>query len=249
MKIVIADDEALARDRLNDLLSEIGGSYQVVAEVATGKEALEQCSVRDVDLILMDIHMPEMDGLEAALQLAQGEVPPAVIFITAYEEHTLAAFESNAVDYLLKPIRRRRLQQALSRVGFLTRPQMQLIQKLQQRTPEYICANYLGGVRRIPLDDVIFFRAHQKYVTLCHIGGEIVLEKSLKTLEQQYADRFLRIHRNTIVNKARLLGIKKSAHGRATVVLADSDHRLEISRRHQAEVRRWLKRGVMKHAG
>lgn len=241
MKILIADDEAPARNRLNDLLDEIDGPYQVVANAATGIEALEQCRVREVDLILMDIHMPEMDGLQAALQLAQREVPPAVIFITAYEEHALAAFESNAVDYLLKPIRRMRLQQALRRADSLTRPQLHLIQKLQQRSSEYIYVNYLGGMRRISLDDVIFFRAHHKYVTLCHLGGEMVLEEALKSLEQQYADRFLRIHRSTIVNKARLLGIEKGAQGRVTVVLADSDQRLEISRRHQAEVRRWLK--------
>ncbi|MCP5013733.1 MAG: response regulator transcription factor, partial [Ketobacter sp.] len=174
--------------------------------------------------------------------LAQTEVPPAVIFVTAYEEHALQAFESSAVDYLLKPIRRRRLQQALRRTDALTRPQLQAITELQQTTPDYISANYRGGVRRIPLNDIIFFRAHQKYVTLCHIGGEMLLEEALKTLEQQYADRFLRIHRNAIVNKARLLGLEKRADGKATVVLADTDQRLEISRRHQAEVRRWLKK-------
>lgn len=242
MNILIADDEVLARNRLNDLLQEIEGPYKVVAEAATGVEALERCSGEEVDLVLMDIHMPGMDGLEAALQLAQTEVPPAVIFVTAYEEHALQAFESSAVDYLLKPIRRRRLQQALRRTDALTRPQLQAITKLQQTTPDYISANYHGGVRRIPLNDIIFFRAHQKYVTLCHIGGEMLLEEALKTLEQQYADRFLRIHRNAIVNKARLLGLEKRMDGSTTVVLADTDQRLEISRRHQAEVRRWLKK-------
>lgn len=241
MKIVIADDEAPARNRLRDLLEEIGTPFQVVAEAATGVEALEQCSGREVDLVLMDIRMPEMDGLEAALRLAQGDAPPAVIFVTAYEEHALAAFESSAVDYLLKPIRRRRLQQALSKADSLTRPQMQAVEKLQQTDPEYISANYRGGVQRIPLDDVIFFRADQKYVTLCHTGGEVLLEEALKTLEQQYAGRFMRIHRNAIVNKARLLGLEKRVDGKAAVVLADTEQRLEISRRHQAEVRRWLK--------
>ncbi len=242
MKILIADDEVLARNRLNDLLQEIEGPYKVVAEAATGVEAVERCSGGEVDLVLMDIRMPGMDGLEAALQLAQTEVPPAVIFVTAYEEHALQAFESSAVDYLLKPIRRRRLQQALRRTDALTRPQLQAITKLQQTTPDYISANCRGGVRRIPLNDIIFFRAHQKYVTLCHIGGEMLLEDALKSLEQQYADRFLRIHRNAIVNKARLLGLEKRMDGKATVVLADTDQRLEISRRHQAEVRRWLKK-------
>ena len=243
MKIVIADDESLARQQLKRLIEEIGSPYQVVAEATTGTEAVAACTKYQADLALLDIRMPELDGLQAAAQLVQGEWPPAVLFVTAYDEYALQAFERSAVDYLLKPIRRERLEQALAKFSVLTRPQLQALEELQSepQSEEVISVSYRGGLQRIPLNDVIYLQAQHKYVVACHLQGEVLLEDSLKTLESRYPQRFLRIHRNALVAKQRLRGLVKLGDGRCLVDLNDTDEQLEISRRHLPEVRRWLK--------
>jgi two-component system response regulator AlgR len=244
MNILIVDDEGPARQRLGALIGEIGAPYRVVGEAANGREAVQACQAGGVDLVLMDIRMPEMDGIDAALRLAPMTSPPAVIFVTAYEEHALQAFESNAVGYLLKPIRRGRLQQALERVGTLTRPQLQMLQRLAEASSdEYLSASYRGGIQRIALDQVIYFQADQKYVTVCHTDGEALLEESLRSLEQRFGDRLLRIHRNALVVRQRLAGLEKMADGRTLACMQGTDRRLEVSRRHLPMVRRWLRKG------
>jgi len=243
MKILVVDDEAPARQRLRGLIQEIGSPYRVVGEAGNGVEALQQCSRGDVDLVLMDIRMPGMDGLKAASTLSLGERPPAVVFVTAYEEHALDAFQGNAVDYLLKPIRRSRLERALHRACVLTRPQLQALEKLQEGESGHVYSNYRGGVQRIPVEDIIYLRADQKYVTVRHVGGESLLEESLKSLEQRFAGRFLRIHRNALVARQRVAGLEKEPDGRCSLRMEESEDRLEISRRHLAQVRRWLKSG------
>lgn len=250
MKILIADDESPARQRLAALVREMGEPYQLAGEARNGLEALNQCGGRNIDLVLMDIRMPEMDGIAAAARMLQLPTPPAVIFVTAYEEHALQAFESNAIDYLLKPIRPQRLQQALRRASRLTRPQLQALESLQEKQPEepHICSNYRGGIQRIPLSDIIYFRADQKYVTARHSGGEALLEDSLKALEQRFTDQLLRIHRNALVSQQHLIGLEKAADGRTLVRLRGAEERLEISRRHLADVRRWLKHGSVQAA-
>ena len=155
MKILVVDDEALARERLCHLLAEIGPPYEVVGEAGNGKEALEKNAALAVDLVLMDIRMPGMDGLQAAARLAEDETPPAVIFTTANEEHALQAFEGSAVDYLLKPVRIERLHKALERAHSLNRAQLQTLEQAQEPMPEYICAHFRGGIQRIPLDEII----------------------------------------------------------------------------------------------
>ena len=242
MRVLIVDDEAPARQRLRLLLEEIGPPYRVVAEAANGEAALQQCESREVDLVLLDIRMPGMDGIEAACRLSERPTPPAVIFVTAFEEHALEAFRGNAVDYLLKPIRRRRLEAALQRAPALTRPQLQALKK-QPASEAYLSTSYRGGIRRIPIDQVIYFLADQKYVTACHSQGESLLEESLKSLEERFGEQFLRIHRNALVHRRRLTGLEKLPDGRCLARLSGSDRRLEISRRHLPEVRRWLKNG------
>ncbi|PLY12442.1 MAG: DNA-binding response regulator [Sedimenticola sp.] len=241
MKILIADDEAPARERLRTLIGEIGDPYQVIAEAATGREAVDACQVHNADLVLLDIRMPEMDGLDAAAQLTLAANPPAVVFVTAFEEHALDAFERNAIDYLLKPIRRERLQKALDKASLLTRPQVQALTSLRQGQQEVISASYRGGLIRIPLEEVIYLQADQKYVVARHIGGEVLLEESLKSLEERFSLRFLRIHRNALVDRQRLRGLVKLADGRCMATLEDTEQQLEVSRRHLPEVRRWLK--------
>ncbi|WP_040819905.1 LytR/AlgR family response regulator transcription factor, partial [endosymbiont of Tevnia jerichonana] len=124
MNILLVDDEPLARERLTALLVELGGDYRVVAMAANGEQALQLCDELQVDLLLLDIRMPGIDGLTVAARLAEMATPPAVIFTTAYDEHALQAFEQNAVGYLLKPVRKQRLLQALEQARRLTRPQL-----------------------------------------------------------------------------------------------------------------------------
>jgi two-component system response regulator AlgR len=240
IKIVVVDDEALARQRLVALIEELGAPYQFVAEAANGQEALEVSRQANADLVLMDIRMPVMDGLEAARRLAEGEHPPAVIFTTAYEEHALEAFDTAAQDYLLKPVRRERLLAALERAQRLTRSQLNSATEAQEPTPQ-LSASYRGGVRTLPLDQVVFLRAEAKYVVAKYAEGELLLEESLKRLQERYGDWFLRIHRNALVSRRHLAGLEKDPEGNSRAVLRDCEERLEISRRHLPEVRRLLR--------
>jgi two-component system response regulator AlgR len=239
MNLLLVDDEAPARQRLKLLVEEIGSPYRVAAEAANGAQAVERCQQGDIDLVLMDIRMPQMDGIEAAARLARLEIPPAVIFVTAFEEHALEAFRGNAVDYLLKPIRRQRLEASLQRAAIPTRPQRQALQ--QSESDSHICTNYRGGLKRIAVRDLIYLQADQKYVTALSIAGESLLEESLKSLEARFPEAFFRIHRNALVARRRLIGIEKQADGRCFARLADTDERLEISRRHLPQIRRWLR--------
>lgn len=240
MKILIVDDEAPARAHLRSLLEEIGSSYEVIGEAASGEEVLAACKSKPVDLVLLDIRMPGMDGLTAAARLADTERPPAVIFTTAFDEHALDAFEKNAIDYLLKPVRRQRLEKALAKAETLTRPQFQVLQELQSEEP-MISASFRGGLQRIPLAEIYYFRAEQKYVVARYREGEALLEESLRSLEERFGDRFLRIHRNALAAKSQLAGLQKELDGRTLVSLKGLDERLEVSRRHLAGVRRFLK--------
>jgi two-component system response regulator AlgR len=241
MKILIVDDEQLARERLEQLLNEIGSPYEVADQAASGEEAVKLCSSLEIDLVLLDIRMPGMDGLEAAVHLMEQEPAPAVIFVTAYDEHALEAFDRNAVDYLLKPVRRERLEEALNRAQALSRVQLQALDEIQGDADSYVYSNFRGGVQRIPVQEVYYFRAEQKYVVVKHPGGEALLEESLKSLEQQLGGRFLRIHRNALVAKRYLNAMEKRPDGHFQVCFRDIDDRLEVSRRHLPEVRRWLK--------
>ncbi len=240
MKILIVDDEAPARGRLRRLLDEIG-DHQVVGEASNGREAVVRARELSVDLLLMDIRMPGMDGLDAAAELARFETPPAVIFTTAYDTHAIEAFERNAVDYLLKPVRRERLARALNKAAALTRPQMAAVERLREASGEFVEIAIRGGIKRIPLEGIAFFRADQKYVLVRHDDGEDLSDESLKALEERFGDWLLRIHRNTLIAVNRLEALEKGRGGENYARLRGLDDRLEVSRRHAAEVRRRLK--------
>ncbi|GMR07417.1 MAG: LytTR family DNA-binding domain-containing protein [Gammaproteobacteria bacterium] len=243
MRILIADDETLARSRVHSLLGEIGG-HDVVAEAANGEEVIEAYNRVTPDLILLDIRMPVMDGMEAAQHLSMLESPPAVIFTTAYGEHALRAFELHAVDYLLKPIRKARLEEALASARSLNKAQLAALkqdqQKPYQRSHISVCSR--GNVHLIPVANIIYFLAEQKYITVRHTGGEDIIEDSLKSLENEFGDNVLRIHRNALLATAYLEGLEKSRSGQSFARLKGCEQRLDVSRRHVAEVRRQLKR-------
>ncbi|MCM8857542.1 MAG: LytTR family DNA-binding domain-containing protein [Candidatus Thiodiazotropha sp.] len=240
MKILVVDDEVLARQRLVALIEEIGQPYQLAGEAANGEEALQKFNQIGADLVLMDIRMPGMDGLEAARQMAESDHPPAVIFTTAYEEHALQAFESAAQDYLLKPVRRVRLLAALQRSQRLTRSQLAATASTETEVPQ-LHASYRGGLKSIPLDEVIYLRADSKYVMARHAEGELLLEESLKGLQQRFGDLLLRIHRNALVVRRHLSGLEKGRDGIPRVVMRGCEETLEVSRRHLPEVRRVLR--------
>lgn len=245
MRILIVDDEGPARQRLRSMLEELGNGYRVAGEATNGNEALALQAEVGADVLLLDIRMPGMDGMETAARLAAQPEPPAVIFVTAYDRHALEAFDRNAVDYLLKPVRMLRLKKALDKAGALIRSQGGGGDPSPEaQAPEaFISVRVRGGLRRVPLEEVLFFRADQKYVTLRHQGGEELLDDSLKTLEAQYGERFLRVHRNALVSKRHLKGIERTRGGRLMVLLDGCDEQLEVSRRHAQAVRNWLEKG------
>ncbi len=241
MRIVIADDEAPARSRLRSLVEELQVG-EVVGEAANGREALELVERLSPDVLLLDIRMPGMDGLEAAGHLAQLEQPPAVIFTTAYGDYALAAFDARAMDYLLKPIRRERLAQALDGARRLTRSQLAALGQDEggPRARTHLSARVKGTIRLIPVDSVLYFQAEQKYVTVCHREGEVLIEESLKALEEEFAPRFVRIHRNALVARDALEALERDALGRCRVKLRGLQQRLEVSRRHAPTLRRLM---------
>ena len=232
MRILIADDEPLARQRLRDLLAEVG-SHEVVGEAANGREAIELADALSPDVVLLDIAMPVLDGLEAARHMSSFDPAPAVVFCTAYDEHALAAFETRAVDYLVKPIRRERLAEALERArrysGERAAEVAQSLPQAMKRT--HLCARLRGSLRLIPLDEIHYLQAEEKYVVVHHSRGEDLIEDSLKALEVEFGDRFLRIHRNCLVARDELQELKRDGDGRVHVKLRHVEEPLEVSRR------------------
>ncbi|MEE4379213.1 MAG: LytTR family DNA-binding domain-containing protein [Candidatus Competibacteraceae bacterium] len=242
MKVLIVDDEKPARERLHSLIDELPGDYENCGEAGNGVEALQLAETQQPDIVLLDIRMPGMDGLEAARHLATMGKPPAIIFVTAYSDYALEAFEVHAVGYLLKPIRKERLQQALTNAGLLNRAQLANLSDTQvQSTRTHLCARLGEKLELIPIGQVLYFQADQKYVTVRHLHGEVLIEEPLKSLETEFGPAFLRIHRNALVAVSRLAGLQKTAQGRFEVLLNGCDERLEVSRRHAAGVRRLLK--------
>lgn len=207
INIIIADDEAPARNRLRDLLADIAGT-QVVAEAQNGKQAIELATQYAPDLLLLDIRMPLMDGLEAAQHAQKLHPKPHVIFTTAYENHAIQAFDLNAIDYLLKPIRLERLQTAIEKVQALKPAQLEALKPLQHQR-SHISIYERGRVILVPLAEVIYFRAEQKYITVRTLAREYLLDESLNQLESEFGAPFVRLHRNCLVAKASIGGFEK----------------------------------------
>jgi len=185
--------------------------------------------------------MPGMDGMEVARHLAAMEESPAIIFTTAYGEHALEAFDAHAIDYLLKPVKQDRLQVALGKAQRLSGAQGQAIREEAGERRSHICARVRGNLKLIPLGSVLYFQADQKYVTVRFDEGEVLIEESLKSLEDEFKAQFMRIHRNALVAVDKLAGMEKTTEGGHLVVLKGSDAQLEVSRRHVAEVRKFIK--------
>ena len=241
MRILLVDDETLARDRLRRML-EVEGSHDVVGEAANGAEAVQACAEHQPDLVLLDIRMPGMDGLETARHFLELESPPAVIFCTAYEEHAIQAFDLQAVGYLLKPVRKENLFTALSKTMRLNRAQLAALHTADDARRSHISARTHKGIELIAIDDVRYFQADQKYVTVRYSEGEIIVDETLRELETEFADLFVRVHRNALVARHHIEGLAKEGAGQVTVRLRGLEETIPISRRHLPSVRKVIKR-------
>lgn len=244
MEILIVDDEALARQRLLRMVEKIEG-FSVVAEADNAEDALIAIAQHDPDIVLLDIRMPGRDGLSLAQDIAELEDAPVVIFCTAFDQYALDAFGTNAVGYLLKPIKAEQLLQVLDKAQKLNKiqrvaAQQQLAPKVEaQRT--HISAKTRRGVELIPLDDVRYFLADHKYVTVYHRTGEHLLDETLKELEVEFGARFVRVHRNSLVSVKHIEALERNAQGQYQVRLADTELRPVISRRHVSDLKELLK--------
>ena len=241
LRVVIVDDEAPARSRLRDLLADCaqGVPLDIVGEAANGRAALGLLSSRTADVVLLDIRMPEMDGIEAAQHLQKLEHPPAVIFTTAYDAYALRAFEVHAVDYLLKPIRAARLQEALARARSAKPPGPGVLRELKPQARAFLSAQERGKVHLIPIGDVVYLKAELKYVTARTAQREYLIEESLTRLEQEYGGRFVRVHRNCLVARDAVRGFERAEgkEGQWVVLLEGCDEKIVVSRRQQHIVR------------
>ena len=222
----------------------VGGlaAHRLVGEAVNGLEALGMSHSLEPDIVLMDIRMPGMDGIEAARHIARLDEPPAVIFTTAFSDHALEAFETHAVDYLLKPVKQDRLQAALDAAIRPTRAQAtrsdDLLSELEVR--QHICARVRGNLVLVPIENIYYFHAEQKYVTVRHTEGEVLIEDALKALETEFGNRFYRIHRNALVSLSQLAGMQTENEGHQ-VTFRDIDDVLEVSRRHLPGIRKIIK--------
>ena len=196
MKVLIVDDEAPARDRLRRLLEE-DGAHAVVGEAGDGRRALELAQEFSPDVVVLDIRMPGLSGIETAHHLNTFDNPPAVVFATAYDEYAIEAFEASAVGYVLKPVRRERLNQALELAERLSYSVLGTVAKQSGMSArrEHVCTRSQGEMKLIPINGVHYFLADQKYVSVFHSNGQDLIDDSLKALETEFADTFVRIHR------------------------------------------------------
>lgn len=248
MKVLIVDDEAPARDRLRQLLEE-DGTHTVVGEAGNGRRALEMAQELSPDVVVLDIRMPGLSGIETAHHLNTFDNPPAVVFATAYDEHAIEAFEASAIGYVLKPVRRERLNQALELAARLSRGDLGAVAK-QSGIParrEHVSTRSHGEMKLIPINDVHYFLADQKYVSVFHANGQDLIDDSLKALEEEFSDSFMRIHRGALVAVSSIDSLRKTDDGRMQVVLRDGNtddvEGLIVSRRHLTNVKRRLQKG------
>ncbi len=242
MKLLLVDDEPLARQRLAALVRDIDG-WEIAGEAGNGREAVEQAERLQVDAVLLDVAMPVMDGIEAARHLALLPSPPALVFCTAFDQHAVAAFEAAAVDYLVKPVRAERLGEALARARRQRAAQQApvLPDTSRDRQRSHLSARLRGSLRLIPVDEVRFLQADEKYVVVHHARGEDLIEESLKSLEVEFGDRFIRIHRNCLVASEEFAELRRGLDGQVHALLRSGGEPLEVSRRCLPVLRERLK--------
>jgi len=238
-KVLVVDDEPPARMRLAKMVEAFAG-YELCATADNGDMALELAASHQPDIVLMDIRMPGKDGLQAAKQLADNPNPPALIFCTAYDEHALVAFEANAVEYLLKPIRKEQLLRALEKAQSVNRAQMLMLGDTDDAGPATLLVKIRGSEELIDVSEIRAMVADQKYVSAYLPDREFLLDESLKSLEDKYPNIFLRVHRNALVN-SKYIEALESEVDQYQLRLRDVDVRPVVSRRLLPIVRRTMR--------
>jgi len=245
LRVLIVDDEAPARHRLHDVLADCADqlAVDIVAEADNGLDALTLIQQQPVDVVLLDIRMPGMDGLECAAHINRLTAPPAIIFSTAYDAYACQAFDLNAVDYLLKPVRAERLVRALSRAHRLNRNVLEQLRDALPKARSHLSLNEKGRIVLIPVDDILYLKAELKYVTVRTTAREFLIEESLTHLENEFDPVFLRIHRNCLVARERIREIGKlpGDEDGHFLRLDGLDERLMVSRRQYSALREKIK--------
>jgi two-component system response regulator AlgR len=243
-RILIADDEAPARQRLRDLLDECRERFPlaIVDEARTGREVLEVLNREKVDIVLLDIRMPEIDGIEAARHIAGMPDPPAIIFTTAFDSYAIKAFEVNAIDYLLKPIRLERLLAALAKTRAGAPVSREALDAAANQPRRHLSVHERGKIHLVPVSDILYLRAELKYVTVRTAEREYLVEESLTRLEEEFAESFVRVHRNCLVARDAIAGFARNAEesesGWAVVIKATGE-KLPVSRRQHHVVKQF----------
>ena len=242
LRVLIVDDEAPARRRLKELLQDgsASQSLELAGEASNGNEALAFLAQSAADVVLLDIRMPGMDGIEAAQHMQRLPHPPAIIFTTAYDNHAIQAFEVNAIDYLLKPVRAERLFAALLKAKALAAGSVAALRDFAPQGRVHLSVYERGRVVLVPVEKIVYLRAELKYVTVRTAEREYLVEESLNHLEQEFGQRFVRIHRNCLVARAYVEGFERQAQDDSgegqsgwVVVLNGIAEKLPISRRQQ----------------
>jgi two-component system response regulator AlgR len=242
MKVLIVDDEPPARARLRSLLGEFE-DCEVAGEAGNGNDALAACATLKPDVVLLDVRMPGLWGIEVAQHLSTLADAPAVIFTTAYGDHAIDAFDAQAIGYLLKPIRKEKLARALTHASRISAPRlMQATRSANiQHRREHVCARLGEQLRLIPLAEIYYFYADQKYVTVKHKNGVDLIDEPLKELGLEFAADFIRIHRNALIAEKHIASIERNDDGQYLVRIRDCDEALQVSRRHATELLRRVK--------
>jgi two-component system response regulator AlgR len=243
-RVLIADDEAPARARLRDLLDECREAFPlaIVDEARNGREALDVLNREKIDVVLLDIRMPEIDGMEAARHIAGMDDPPAIIFTTAFDSYALKAFEVNAIDYLLKPIRAERLLAALNKTRAGPRVTREALEAAANQPRRHLSVHERGKIILVPLAEVLYLRAELKYVTVRTVQREHLVEESLTNLEEEFADLFVRVHRNCLVARTAIAGFERNAEESESgwaVVVKGTGEKLPVSRRQHHVVKQF----------
>lgn len=231
--ILIVDDEQPARDRLRRLIDALP-DFRVAGEAGSGAEALEKVRQLGPHILLLDISMPVMDGMTLARALRESEAAPAVVFCTAYQDQALRAFDVEAVDYVVKPVRAERLERALARAG------RYLGSEAAEQQEHFLRSTVGGKVVLTPIHRVICLLAEDKYTTVIHERGDTVIDDSLTELERRFPKLFFRIHRNALVSRRHLRGLERTPDGIAHALLSGTDRKPEVSRRNLSSLRKLL---------
>jgi len=239
INVLIVDDEQLARMRLRRLIDDFD-NYQVVGEAENGQQAIDMARSLRPDLILMDIRMPGVDGMQAAKEISEFEPAPAILFCTAYDQYALEAFDRHALGYLLKPVKRAALEQAMEHATRLNKAQLTVMEQEEQGGSKHIAAKTHRGVELIPIENIRFFMADHKYVTVYHTDGQTLIDDTLKELEERLGHNFIRVHRNALVQVSSITGLERDSEGQACLVMRDIEDKPMVSRRHVSEIKALL---------